>query len=115
MEVATGDDAAAVPRQREGAAGGGGGSARRSGGVRQAAATVAGVSAAVAEVRLAVRAHFDGLVADMQRLRAANERLSEKCEAQAEHAAAVAMFAKVIPPRSPPLHPLCTFHLSAYT
>lgn len=61
----------------------------------RAAATVTGVGLAAAELRGALRAHFDGVVAVMSRLRVANEGLAEKCEAQAEQAAAVATFAKV--------------------
>lgn len=61
----------------------------------RAAATVAGVGLAAAELRRALRSHFDGLVATMSRMRAANEVLAEKCEAQAEQADAVATFAKV--------------------
>eukprot|EP00892_Ulva_mutabilis_P011701 jgi/Ulvmu1/8903/UM049_0085.1 len=74
--------------------GGSPGAARRGGCIERAAVAVAGVAAAAAEVRLAVRAHFEGLVADMKRLQVANESLSEKCQAQAEQALAVATFAK---------------------
>lgn len=60
-----------------------------------AATAIAGVSAATSELRRAVRAHFNGLLQEVRALREQNERLAESCQTQAEHAAAVAVFAQV--------------------